>query len=200
MARLGMAIDLKLCINCHSCAVACKSVNFTPPGVFWCRVLEKEEGKFPSARRVVLPVLCNHCQEAPCVRVCPTGASYQREDGIVLIDYDKCIGCKACITACPYEARSYIEAIRGYFGDVLTPYEEFGYKKHQEGVVEKCNLCYERLEKGLEPACVEACPTSCRQFGDLDDPNSEVSKLLRARYSFQLQAELGTKPSVSYIS
>ena len=117
-----------------------------------------------------------------------------------MIDYNKCAGCKACITACPYEARAYVEEIRGYYGDVLTPYEEFGYKKHQKGVVEKCNFCYERLQKGLEPACVEVCPTSCRYFGDLDDPNSEVSKLLRARYSFQLLAELGTQPSVSYLS
>lgn len=200
MVRRGMVIDLSACINCHTCSIACKSENFTPPGVFWCRVLEKEEGKYPSPRRIMLPVLCNHCQEPPCVQVCPTGASTQREDGIVVIEYEKCVGCKACITACPYGARTYIEDLNGYFEQGLTPYEEFGYQKHQSGVVEKCNFCYERLEKGLEPACIAACPVSCRYFGDLDDPDSDVSRLLKVRNSFQLLAELGTKPSVSYIS
>jgi Fe-S-cluster-containing dehydrogenase component len=144
-------------------------------------------------------VLCNHCQEPPCLRICPTGATYQREDGVVLIDYNKCAGCKACVTACPYGSRFYVDEIRSYFG-ILTPYEEVGYQKHQKGVTEKCTFCVDRVDKGLEPACVETCPTSCRHFGDLDDPNSEVSQLLRARLSFQLLPDLATQPSVYYLS
>ncbi len=134
------------------------------------------------------------------MRACPSGATTQREDGIVLVDHDKCVGCRYCLIACPYQVRSYIDKIRGYFGEDLTPYEEMGYKKHQQGVVEKCNLCVDRVDKGLEPACVANCPTSCRHFGDLDDPDSEVSRLIRARYSFTLLPEQGTNPSVHYVS
>lgn len=200
MARLGMVLDLKQCIACYACVVACKAENATPPEVFWCRVLEREEGKYPTARRVFLPVLCNHCAEPACVKACPTGATTQREDGIVLVDHDKCVGCRYCLIACPYQVRFYNDHIKGYFGEGLTPYEEMGYKKHRQGVVEKCNFCVDRVDKGLEPACVANCPTSCRHFGDLDDPDSEVSRLLRARHSFTLLPEQGTNPSVYYVS
>ena len=198
MTRLGMVIDLKLCIACNACTVACKAENGTPPDVFWGRVLEREEGKYPTARRIMIPVLCNHCQDPPCLRACPTGATIQREDGIVDVDYDNCAGCKACITACPYDARFFVENLKGYFGDSLTPYEMVSYRRHQEGVVEKCNFCTDRVHAGLQPACVQVCPTSCRHFGDLDDPLSEVSQLLRNRNHFQLLSSLGTKPSVYY--
>ncbi len=200
MARLGMVIDLKLCIACYACVVTCKAENATPPGVFWGQVQEREDGKYPSARRVFLPVLCNHCAEPLCVKACPTGATTQREDGIVVVDHDKCVGCRYCLIACPYQVRSYVDKIRGYFEQGLTPYEETGYKKHRKGVVEKCTFCVDRVDKGLEPACVANCPTSCRHFGDLDDPNSEVSRLLRTRYSFTLLPEHGTNPSVYYVS
>ena len=200
MARLGMVIDLKLCIGCYACVVSCKAENGTPPTVFWNRVLENEEGKYPSARRTFLPVLCNHCKEAACLKACPTGATTQREDGIVLVDYDKCVGCRYCLISCPYQVRSYVGKITGYFGESLTPYEEVSYQKHREGVVEKCNFCVERVDQGLEPSCVQVCPTGCRHFGDLDDPNSEVSRLLRLRYDFTLLPERGTEPCVHYLS
>src|SRR3990172_8775953 len=131
MSRRGMVIDLKRCNGCHACTVACKAENATPPGVFWGRVLEHETGKYPTPKRTFLPVLCNHCENAPCVKVCPTGASSQREDGLVLVDYQKCIGCRACMTACPYQARYYMKEIHGYYGDQLTPYEQLGYAKFE---------------------------------------------------------------------
>ncbi|MBI2918589.1 MAG: 4Fe-4S dicluster domain-containing protein [Chloroflexi bacterium] len=200
MARLGMVIDLKRCIGCYSCVAACKAENGTPPGVFWGRVLEKEEGKFPATKRTFLPVLCNHCQEPACLRVCPTGATSQRPDGIVLIDYKKCIGCRACMAACPYQTRYYLNSIQPYYPLGFTPFEERKYQKFQRGVVTKCTFCPERLDQGLEPACVQTCITGARYFGDLADPASQVSRLLRERYAFRLLPEAGTEPSVYYLA
>ncbi len=200
MTRLGIVIDLKKCIGCNACTIACKVENATPPGVFWARVLEKEEGKYPTAKRVILPVLCNHCKDPACLRVCPSGATTQRADGIVLVDQDKCTGCKACVTACPYDARFFLDKITGYYGEELTPFEKVGYARHQEGTVGKCTFCVHRVDQGLQPACVVTCPTNSRTFGDLNDPNSEVSKQLRVKHSFQLLPEQGTDPSVQYQS
>ncbi|MBI4316875.1 MAG: 4Fe-4S dicluster domain-containing protein [Chloroflexi bacterium] len=197
--RRGMVIDLKRCIGCHACTIACKLENATPPGVFYARVLEMETGKYPLAKRVFLPVLCNHCQDPPCLRACPSGATTQGADGTVLVDQDKCIGCKACVEACPYEARFFLEEIRGYYGDELTPFEKVGYRKHQKGTVAKCNFCAERTASGLEPACVQTCPAVARVFGDLEDPLSEASRLIRERSCIQLRPEQGTLPSVYYI-
>jgi Fe-S-cluster-containing dehydrogenase component len=200
MARYGMVIDLKRCTGCHGCAVACKAENGTPPGVWWSKVLVHEEGKYPSARILHTPVLCMHCENAPCVDVCPTGASYKRPDGVVAVDYDKCMGCKYCETACPYDARTLVDEIKPYYPEFgFTPYEQLMYQKHQEGVVEKCNFCTERVAQGKEPACVATCPSYARFFGDLDDPNSEVSKLIAQRGGYQLLPELGTEPSVYYL-
>jgi len=180
--------------------VACKQVNGTPPGVWWSKLLVREIGKYPSARITFTPLLCMHCQNAPCVEVCPTGASYKRPDGIVVVDYDKCMGCKYCETACPYGARTMVEEIQPYYPDFgFTPYEQVMYQKHQAGVVEKCNFCLEKVEKGEKPACVETCIGYGRHFGDLDDPNSEVSKLIAQGGGFQLLPELGTEPSVYYL-
>jgi len=198
--RYGMVIDLSSCLTCHACTMACKVENGTPKGVFWAKVLVKESGKYPTPKITTLPVLCMHCQNAPCVQVCPTGATYKRPDGIVAVDYDKCMGCKYCETACPYDARTFIEEIKSYFSEGLTPYEEVMYKKHQTGVVEKCNFCVERVAQGLEPACVQTCSSYARHFGDLDDPNSEVSKLIAQRGGYQLLPELGTEPSVYYLA
>ncbi len=197
--RMGMAIDLKRCIGCHSCTAACKLENATPPGVFWARVLEKESGKYPRAKRTFVPVLCNHCQDAPCLRACPSGATTQRGDGVVLVNQEKCIGFKACMEACPYEARFFLEEVGGYYPSGLTPFEEVGYRRHQKGTVSKCTFCADRVAKGLEPACVQTCPSVARVFGDLDDPESEVSRLIRERNSMQLRPELGTQPSVYYL-
>ncbi|MFH0913772.1 MAG: 4Fe-4S dicluster domain-containing protein, partial [Chloroflexota bacterium] len=155
--KYGMVIDLKKCIGCMACTVACKATNHTRPGIFWNTVKDQEFGKYPAVRRVFMPILCMHCEKAPCIEVCPTKASYRRDDGIVLIDYDKCAGCKYCIEACPYGARYYNDGNSGYFGSELTEIERVGYSKHKTGVVEKCNLCLERLEQHKKPACVQTC-------------------------------------------
>lgn len=199
--RYGMVIDLKRCISCYACQVACKAENATPPGVLYAWAFRTERGQFPHTRQVYLPMLCNHCAEPSCVDVCPTGATYKREsDGIVVIDADKCVGCRACMTACPYHARYYLDEIRSYYpGQGPTPYEQVGYARHVQGTVEKCNFCLSRLEQGLEPACVSNCPAVARIFGDLDDPESEVAKLVRQGRAFQLLPEMGTEPSVYYL-
>ena len=199
--RWGMAIDLKRCTGCQSCTLACKLENGTPPGIFWMRVLEKEEGSYPLAHKVFLPVRCNHCIDPPCVPVCPTGASYKREqDNLVLINQDKCIGCHACIVACPYQVRFMAGDSKGYYSEGLTSYETEAYQKWQPRTVQKCTFCVHRIEKGLEPACVQTCPTGALTFGDLNDPESRLSKAVRERFQFQPRAELGTDPSLYYLS
>jgi Fe-S-cluster-containing dehydrogenase component len=199
--RWGMTVDLKRCVGCQSCTLACKAENGTPRKIFWMRVLEKEEGTYPLARKVFLPVRCNHCAEPPCVPVCPTGASYKRErDNLVLINQDKCIGCRACVVACPYQVRFIAEDTKGYYGDELTPYETERYQKWQARTVQKCTFCEHRLETGNQPACVQTCPTSALMFGDLNDVESEIAKLIRGRHHFQPRAELGTDPSLYYLT
>ncbi|MDP2646255.1 MAG: 4Fe-4S dicluster domain-containing protein [Desulfobacterales bacterium] len=196
-----MVVDLKLCVGCNACVIACKAANGTPPGIFWNRVLEQEVGTFPSARRIFWPMRCMHCENPACVHVCPTKATYLREDRLVVIDPDKCIGCKACILACPYNARYLWDGKKGYFESGLTPYEEKVYAAHTAGAVQKCDFCSRRLDQGLRPHCVETCLTSCLIFGDLADPDSEVSRLLRGpRGHFRLKEEMGTGPSIYYLS
>jgi Fe-S-cluster-containing dehydrogenase component len=199
MTRYAMVIDLKKCIGCHSCTVACKVENSTRPGIFWNRVEDRELGKYPSVRRLFLPKPCMHCQNPPCVDVCPTGASFKREDGIVLVDSDKCIGCKACMLACPYQSRFYNEKESVYFPGHITPNEQIGYLNHKVGTVGKCNFCVQRVAKGLEPACILSCQAKARYFGDLDDTDSQVRKLVFGKQGFQLSGELGTDPSVFYL-
>ena len=199
MVRYGMVIDLKRCVGCLSCTLACKVENCTGPGVFWNFVEDEEVGSYPSVIRRLIPRACMHCENPPCVDACPTGASYQQEDGIVLVDYDKCVGCQSCIVACPYGARYFIKENKGYFEIGVTPYEEVGFTKHRPGVVEKCTFCTDRLEEGGEPACVQACPVKARTFGDLNDPHSKVSELIRSRHGSQLHKDLGTDPSVYYL-
>ena len=199
MARYGLVIDLERCIGCMTCSIACKVENGTRPGIFWNIVKDQEFGKYPNVTRIFLPVQCAHCAEPPCVDVCPTGASFKREDGIVLVDYDKCVGCKYCIEACPYGARYYNDEKTGYFGDALTPNEEISYAKHKLGVVEKCTFCFHLLKEEKQPACVQGCVGKARYFGDLDDPDSEVSRLIKSDNARQLKKNLGTDPSLYVI-
>ena len=216
MTRYGMVIDLKRCIGCYACMVSCKQEHFLPPNVFWARVVIGELGKYPTVAKQMYPVLCNHCEEAICVKVCPTGATSKRDDGIVIIDYDKCVGCRYCVVACPYQQRTFLARTdEEYFpGQGLTPYELIGKKlfPYQAGTVVKCTFCEERImparKKGLRPgidreatpACVNACPVKARIFGDLDDPGSEVSRLIKEKKGVQLHPEYGTAPSIYYIN
>lgn len=204
--RLGMVIDMKGCIACTSCAVACKIENNLPNEVWWNRILtdgganpDTPAGTYPNLTMDNFTVACQHCDNPACVKVCPVGATYKDEEtGVVRQDYDKCIGCRMCMAACPYtgvrsfnwEEPQYV--VEHAVGDADVP-------KHQKHVVEKCTMCWHRLAQGLEPACVEPCPARVRYFGDLNDPDSEVSKLLRDREYMQILPERDTEPSVYYL-
>ena len=199
--RYGMVIDLKRCAGCNSCTVACRAEKGTPPGILYHRVEKYESGKYPAARMQFRPIPCMHCQEPACLEVCPTGATYKRDDGIVLVNHNKCMGCRYCVLACPYEARLYLRRVDNYYGMATrTPYEMLKQKDLDKGTAVKCDFCFERLEKGRLPACVETCPAQARYFGDLDDPRSEVSELIAVNRGAVLREELGTKPSVYYIN
>ncbi len=207
-----MVIDLSKCVGCESCTISCKAENKTPPEVSYNIVLEEEIGTYPNVRRAFVPRPCMQCEEPPCVPVCPVGATYKRPDGIVAVDYDVCIGCRYCIAACPYGAR------HADFGETYTgetpnpqPYEEaavfeYGEERHRTegaspiGNARKCHFCLHRLDKGLLPSCINDCIGRARYFGDLNDPDSLVSELLGERQAFRLKEELGTRPSVYYIS
>ena len=198
--RYGMVINLKRCIGCDACAMACKMGNGTPPGVLWCNVVHREIGVFPKAFVEYTPLLCMHCQNAPCVTACPTGASQKEADGIVTVMQDRCIGCRQCVVVCPYNARWYVNSkVEGYYPEVgFTAREKASYDNFEQGKVTKCNFCKERLAAGDEPACVHTCPTTSRIFGDLDDPESAVAKLIQKNAPQPLGAEYGTEPSVFY--
>lgn len=176
--RYGMVIDLRRCIGCHSCSIACKSEFNVPLGVWRAWVRINESGEYPHTRRTFIPKLCNNCQNSPCIKVCPTGASHYDEHGISSIDQTKCIGCKLCIVTCPYEQR------------FINP---------DTNTADKCTLCIHRVAKGLVPSCVNTCVGRARIFGDFNDPNSEVSQLIRDNIVEVLKPELGTKPQVYYI-
>lgn len=199
--RYGMVINLKRCIGCDACTIACKQANGTPPGVFWNHVLHKEVGKFPTAKVEYTPTLCMHCKDAPCVKACPTGASIKEANGIVRVLADKCIGCKQCMTACPYEARWFTEQTpQGYYpAKGTTAKEKVDLAKFKARKVTKCDFCMDKVKAGDQPICVQTCPATARIFGDLDDPNSEVSKLVWQRETRQLKPEAKTYPSVYYI-
>jgi Fe-S-cluster-containing dehydrogenase component len=196
-----MVIDLARCVGCNACTLACKIENGTPPDVYWTRVYTEERGTYPDVETTFVPALCNHCEDAPCVDVCPTGASYRREDGIVLVNQDACIGCRFCMMACPYNERFYLRQgtlETGYYGE-RTQFEDAKWSLHTEGTVQKCTFCAHRVDEGLEPACVVTCPTDARLFGDLDDEDSQVSTLIRERNGRTALPEAGTRPSVYYL-
>lgn len=178
MANYGFAIDLRKCIGCHACTIACKAEHEIPIGVNRCWVKTVEKGTFPDVRRFFFPVLCNQCDAAPCVRICPTNALFKRRDGIVDLNAESCIGCRACMEACPYDQ---------LFIDPGTR------------TAEKCNFCANRVENRLLPACVSVCPTECRIFGDLDDPTSELHAVAQAQAVTVRKPEKGTLPKVFYI-
>ncbi len=197
--HLGMVIDLQKCTGCRTCAVACKSENHTPPGVNYLFVVEDEIGEYPNVRRQFIPRPCMQCREPSCTTACPTGATYQRDDGVTVIDYDKCIGCRYCVAACPYGSRSF-DFGHSYYSSVLdgqpagadafaavepTAYEtapspEYGENRHRNpaaspvGNVRKCHFCLHRVKQGMLPACVAACPGRAMYFGNLNDPGSDV--------------------------
>ena len=176
----GMVIDTRRCSGCQSCSVACKAEFDVPLGATRSWVEYVEKGNFPNVRRGFLPRLCNHCSQPQCVDVCPTGATYKRkEDGVVVVDADVCIGCKYCLQACPYDAR---------FINVRT------------GSADKCDFCIHRVREGVAPACVNTCPGRARVFGDLNDPESEIARLIATNSVTVLRQEMGTEPNVFYIS
>lgn len=178
MKRYAMVIDTRLCVACNACVLACKAENGVPDG--YCRswVVEEVRGEFPELTAENRSQRCNQCSHAPCVDACPTGASHVADGGVVLVNRDACTGCKACVEACPYDAR-YL---------------------HPDGYADKCTFCLHRVRRGQQPACVEACPTRALRFGDLGDPRSEVSRLLRTRASKRLQPESGADPNVYYLT
>lgn len=178
MSRYAMVIDTRLCVGCMDCVVACKTENDVPEGYNRDWITEEARGEFPHVRLEIRSERCNHCDRPPCVHCCPTGASHTAEGGVVLVTKDKCIGCKACLAACPYDARFV----------------------HPRGYVDKCTFCQHRVARGQLPACVSVCPTHCMHFGDVDDPQSEVSRLLRSRAQHALLPEAGCRPHVFYLT
>lgn len=206
--KWGMVIDLNKCIGCSACTIACIAENHLPPGIGYRPVIEEEIGEFPNVTRRFTPRPCMHCDEPPCVPVCPVSATYKRPDGIVEVNYDKCIGCRYCMVACPYAARYFDFGERYSDGTpALQPYEESHSPEYGqdwshgdvEGVVRKCQFCLHRLEAGMLPACVTTCIGGATYFGDLNDPNSLVSEIQATGRVVRLKEELGTKPKVSYL-
>jgi len=213
--RWGMVINLMKCTRCHACIAACRIEHFLPMGVNWPRLIAWETD-VPGEELTTIPVRCNQCKDAPCVEVCPAEATKKREDGIVYVDNDICVGCRYCIIACPYQNRTFFSRDKdpGYFpGYERTRFEKAGRKiyPHTAGTTEKCDFCMDRIDAGLAkglvpgkdreatPACVNVCQARALTFGDLDDPESEVSKLIKEKNAFQLHPEYGTDPSVYYI-
>jgi molybdopterin-containing oxidoreductase family iron-sulfur binding subunit len=206
--RYGMVIDLKKCVGCKSCTVACKAENHTPPGVLYMVVMEEEIGEYPNVRQRFMPRPCFHCKNPSCVPVCPTKATYKRDDGIVPIDYDKCIGCRYCITACPYGARyfdfgeDYNESLTSYDNSASPEYGESQIRqkgKSPMGNARKCHFCLHRVKNGLLPACASTCIGGAIYFGDLNEPNGELRQLIVKRGHMRLKEELGNEPSVYYL-
>jgi molybdopterin-containing oxidoreductase family iron-sulfur binding subunit len=205
--RYAMAIDLKRCLGCHTCSVSCKIANNLPNEIWYNRVLtiggecmDTASGTFPNAKLEFLPVNCQHCENPACVKACPVGATYKRkEDGIVIQDPDKCIGCRYCMVACPYSGvRQFNWKEPEYYVDF--PVGDKDTVQNQYNTVSKCNFCVHRLAEGKKPACMELCIGRARYFGDIDDPESDVSKAIKGRTYFHLLEEKGTKPSIYYLT
>ncbi|WP_242825440.1 4Fe-4S dicluster domain-containing protein [Desulfitobacterium dichloroeliminans] len=225
LARYGMVINLHKCVGCGACGIACKNENNVDQGMFWAHHIKRTTGVFPNVTYEYVPTLCNHCDNAACVRACPTQAMYKDDKGLTLHDPNKCIGCKSCMQACPYEVINYNakephdywrnktsvidqgttngaevaekvgEKIPYYNPDRATTYAGI----RPKGIVEKCTLCDHRLAKGEIPYCAASCPADARTVGDFDDPTSEVNQLI-GKYGYkQLKPNAGTQPRVFYI-
>ncbi len=217
--KLAMVIDVGACIGCRTCMWACKKENNVPDSISppWIEVFELEDSVdvtgLPSMEKLqegattsyvqspkpghwYMPVACNHCDNAPCVKVCPTGATYKDKDGYVLMDYDRCIGCRFCVVACPYGARRF-----NWFKPAIAAADvNPDVPVRPIGVAEKCTWCVHRTRRGELPKCVEVCPVGARHFGDLKDPDSEVSRILQGERSFRLLEGVNTRPNIIYIT
>lgn len=223
--RWGMAIDLDRCTACQGCVVACRSENNVPVagpeqlekdrGIFWMDMMRVKEGEYPDLKEQFIPTPCNHCEDAPCVKVCPVGATFINEEGIVGQMWARCIGCRYCTTACPY-TRRYFNWETPSWPDDLKSLLNPDVATRPRGVVEKCTFCHHRIRDAREdaredgrtltdndvrrlPACAAACPAEAIVFGDLNDPDSTVSQQAKSPRAFRLQEELGTKPKVIYL-
>ncbi len=211
MARWGMVIDLRKCIGCETCVNVCYAANNVPPEAGWRRLIDWNVGSNTNSRRLFVPTSCMHCDNPPCKDVCPTSATYVRPDGIVDINHDLCIGCGACVVACPYNARSFSNSDLISFEEGIGQVDENVEKPDLIGVCTKCNFCRARLDEGLKkglqpgldpeatPICVNYCIADAMCFGNLDDPESEVSKLISENKTSRLQEDLETSPCVYYI-
>lgn len=208
----AMVIDQAKCVGCTACTTSCVAENHLPPGVVYRPVVESEVGRYPNVRKTFLPRPCMQCDDPPCVKVCPAHATWKRPDGIVEIDYERCIGCRYCINACPYSARTFDKGY--YYTDgtpEIMPYEkepcfEYGTawpRKDREsspiGNARKCTYCIHRVEKGILPACVTTCIGDATYFGDRNDPKSLVAELLGSPRARKLREEEGTEPTTTYL-
>lgn len=210
MTRWTMLADLERCVGCQTCTAACRHANATSPAVQWRKVLDVEAGSFPRVNRTFVPVGCQHCGDPPCMHVCPSTATRQRPDGVVTIDYDICIGCAYCDVACPYQARFLAHEPHFAYGPAMQS-EIARFDDRRLGVAQKCTYCVDRIDDGLAngltpgvdpratPACVNACIADALVFGDIEDPYSNVSKLLREQRHFRMHAEIGTEPNFYYL-
>lgn len=225
MPRWAMVIDLDKCFSCQSCTAACRMENNTPPAgpdqaergraILWNEVLPASEGEYPNLTMQFYPRPCQHCENHPCTKVCPVRATYMNEEGIVLVDYNRCIGCRFCTVACPYQVR-YFNWYQPEWPEELKARlnPDFEVAPRPKGVVEKCTFCIHRLRKAREkaeeegrvftasdyiPACVQTCTGRARFFGDLDDPASTVSQLAADPRAFRLLEDMGTEPKVFYL-
>ena len=224
--RYGMVIDQQRCVGCGGCTFACKAENNTPADINWCDKISLTRGTFPDVRYEYISTMCNHCDDAPCVKGCPTHAMHKGEGGLTLHNPDKCIGCKACMVNCPYgvisanweqpheewqvikeilpsgtfSPKEMLDLAGGEGSPNANPERAATYPVvRKRGSVEKCTFCDHRLAEGLKPACVEACPSNARVVGDLDDPDSEVNRLINKYNGRLLRPELGTGSKVYYI-
>jgi molybdopterin-containing oxidoreductase family iron-sulfur binding subunit len=223
--NLAMVIDLQKCTGCGACTIVCKNENNVQEGILWANKISKTVGKFPNVRYDYLPTLCNHCEKAPCVKVCPTQAMHKNNNNITMHDTEKCVGCRYCMVACPYKVISYNgenphkrwrdnqalilgtaspkelnEKVKGNVIPYYNPERASTYAGiRPKNVVEKCTFCDHLVKNGQEPRCVERCPSKARIFGDLNDPESKIVRLLGKYTPFRIKESLGTGPKVFYI-